>query len=122
MSPMTNLIVIGSRGAVPITALIDTGFDEYVCLPIRLAVTLGLELIGTQEIELADGTQKDELVFAGSVRFLGRTRKVRISLTQSEEALVGTGLLADCRLTIDFPTERVQITRRGPSRGKQAVS
>jgi hypothetical protein len=63
-------------------------------------------------IELADGTQKPELVFTGTVRFLGRSRRVRIFLTNSEDALVGTDLLADGRLNIDFPTGKVKLSRK----------
>ena len=112
MTPTVVLEVIGSRGQTPLTAIIDTGFDDELCLPIPLAVTLGLSLIGTEDVELADGTQKRELVFAGSVRFLDQIRPVRIFLTESEDALVGTRLLNDCRLNIDFPTGKVKISRK----------
>jgi clan AA aspartic protease len=112
MTPTVDLRLIGSRGPVAITAMIDTGFDGHLCLPIRLAVTLGLVLSGRQLVELADGTQKQELVFSGTIRFLGRKRKVRIYLTNSEDALVGNRLLADCRLSIDFPTGKVKLARK----------
>src|SRR5947207_13742781 len=95
MTPKVDLEVIGSRGPVGVTAILDTGFDDDLCLPTEVAVTLGLPLIGKEIVELADGTQRWELVFSGSVRFLGRTRRVRIVLTDSEDALVGTGLLSD---------------------------
>lgn len=121
MTPMVDLKVVGSRGPVSVTAILDTGFDDHLCLPTRLAVTLGLVLIGKETVELADGTQKQELVFSGSVQFLGRTRKVRIFLTDSEDALVGTELLADCRLTIDFPTGKVKLTRKPPSSSQRGA-
>jgi clan AA aspartic protease len=111
MTPTVGLEVIGVRGPVAIKAVIDTGFDGELCLPTKLAVTLGLVLVGKQAVELADGSHKWELVFSGSVRFLGRRRKVSIYLTDSEDALLGTRLLADCRLTIDFPNGTVRVTR-----------
>lgn len=100
MSHDTDLEVIGTRG------------PGDLCLPITLAVPLGLVFIDRQIIELADGTRKREPVFAGSVRLLNKTRKVRVFLTDSEDALVGTRLLSDCRLTIDFPTGKVMLTRK----------
>jgi clan AA aspartic protease len=112
MTPLVDLEVIGPRGPLAIAAILDTGFDGHLCLPVRLAVALGLTLIDRRMIELADGTQKWELVFSGVVRFLGKTRKVRIYLTESEDALVGTELLSDCRLSIDFTTGKVMLTRR----------
>jgi len=45
MTPTANLDVSGSRGSIRITAIIDTGFDGYVCLPTSVAVQLGLELV-----------------------------------------------------------------------------
>src|SRR5438876_6942679 len=112
MTPTVELEVLGSRGPVAVTAILDTGFDDDLCLPTEVAVTLGLSLISKETVELADGTEKRELVFSGSIRFLDRTRKVRIFLTDSKDTLVGTGLLSDCRLTIDFPTGKVMLTRK----------
>jgi clan AA aspartic protease len=111
MTPKVELVAIGARRKAQVAAIVDTGFDGQLCLPISLAVTLGLLLTSVEEVELADGTRKHELVYSGSVRFLGRRRKIRIFLTNSEDALVGTELLKDCRLTIDFPTGKVQLKR-----------
>jgi hypothetical protein len=88
-------------------------------LPIRLAVQLGLELIGEQLIELADGMQRNELVFAGSVRFFGETRDVQIMLTDSEDALIGTGLLNYHPLAIEFPGGQVKVRSRPKTGGKR---
>ena len=90
MTPTADLEIMGSRASMAITAIIDTGFDGYVCLPTSIAVQLGLELVSQGSVELADGTVKTELLFAGSVQFLGGTRAVQIYLTESEDALIGT--------------------------------
>jgi clan AA aspartic protease len=119
MTPTVALEVRGSRGSMRITAIIDTGFDGYVCLPTSFAVQLGLELVSQGSVELADGTVKTELLFAGSVGFLGGTRPVQIYLTDSEDALIGTSLLADCRLLIDFRAGSVRLSRKPPRRGKR---
>jgi len=103
---------MGSRTRVPITAIIDTGFEGSICLPTVLAVRLGLELTGQTEVELADGTIRRQLVFGGSVHLLGETREVAIYLTDSDDALLGTALLDGCRLTIDFPMGKVKLVRK----------
>ncbi len=112
MSPTFDLEVMGARARVPITAIIDTGFEGDICLPTALAVSLGLELTGQIEVELADGTVKRQLVFRGSAHLLGETREVAIYLTDSDDPLLGTALLAGCRLTIDFPTCKVRLVRK----------
>jgi hypothetical protein len=74
-----------------------------------------LELTSELHVELADGTRKYQLVFAGSVRFLGETYEVHIMLTDSEDALIGTDLLELHRVSIEFPGGRVRPhTRRTP--------
>ena len=58
MTPTFSLSVGGFRREVEITAVVDTGFDDCLCLPTDLAVTLGLELFTTADVELADGSIK----------------------------------------------------------------
>jgi clan AA aspartic protease len=112
MTPTTLVEVIGSRGKAAFDAIIDTGFSGDVCLPVAVAIGLGLELVGQTSIELADGTLKSDLVFEGKVRFLGEQIDVDVYLTNRDEALIGTGLLESCRLTIDFDKNKVKIERK----------
>jgi len=100
-------------------AIVDTGFDGEICVPLDVGVTLGLELTGVRLVEYADGSQKRDLVFAGKARFLKRKRKVDISLTNGDEALIGTGLLAGCRLSVDFDTGNVRLKRKPAGSAKQ---
>jgi len=119
MTPTARIEAIGNRQTLALTAIVDTGFDGYLCLPVRLAVQLGLELIGDQLIELADGTQRKELVFAGSVGFFGATREVQIMLTNSEDALIGTSLLNHFPVTIEFPGGQVKVRTPPKTGGKR---
>ncbi len=119
MTPTVSIEVIGSRQTLAVSAIVDTGFDGDLCLPIRLAVQLGLELVGEQLIELADGMQRHELVFAGSVLFLEEAREVEIMLTKSEDALVGTNLLNHYPLAIEFPGGQVKVRTPPKTRGKR---
>jgi clan AA aspartic protease len=112
MRAIVELEVIGSKKKAKVEALIDTGFTGYVCIPVKVARDLGLELCGEEEYELANGQWITQFLFKGQVRFLGKTLDVQLSLTNSEMAQVGVLLLADCRLTIDFPSERVKVSRR----------
>jgi clan AA aspartic protease len=114
MTPQVDVVVGGTRGNVQVKACLDTGFDGDICVPTEVAVTLGLELIGCEPIELADGSRKPELVFKGYAILLGKKRVVEILLTDSEESLVGTGLLAECRLSIDFSTGKVRLAHKPP--------
>ena len=91
-----------------VDAVIDTGFDGDLCLPIQIGIQLGLELKDVTRIELADGTIKQEMVFAGIARW-GRQRKVvNILLTESEDALVGMNLLSYLELDVVNRTVRLR--------------
>jgi clan AA aspartic protease len=109
---MVDLEVIGSKQKVKVNALLDTGFAGYVCIPVKIAQELGLELCGSVETELADGQWVNSLVFNGQVHFLGATQHVEIIVSNSETSQVGVLLLSDCRLSIDFPTNKVRLTRK----------
>ncbi|SRR6266446_2223595 len=114
MTPKTAVRVGGIRRTVTLEAIIDTGFDGAICVSLDVGVTLGLELVGNDLVELADGSHKEILLFAGKVRLLKRTQLVEMSITNGEEALIGTALLAGCRFSADFDTGKVRLKRKPP--------
>jgi hypothetical protein len=67
MTPIAHIDAIGARQTIELIAIVDTGFDGDLCIPTRVAVQLGPELTGELDVELADGTRRKQLVFAGSV-------------------------------------------------------
>ena len=103
--PRVSLTIDG----LTIDAVINTGFDSDLCLPLQLAIQLGLRLKEVTTVELADGTRKRELVFSGSVRFGDKVKDARIMITESEDALIGTGMLSEYILKIDFKRKEVVI-------------
>ncbi|MBC8248802.1 MAG: clan AA aspartic protease [Anaerolineales bacterium] len=107
-----EISVAGARQEMTLLALVDTGFDGWVCLPMPIAIQLGLELFGLQVVELGDGSEIEELVFRGEVIFNQKRRDVDITLTNSADALLGTGLLEDSVLTIDFVERTVEIVQK----------
>ena len=84
-TPTLVLKVIGKGGVeATVEGILDTGFDGFLCLPIPLTVSLGLELIDVTRTELADGSiAEDELVFAGRAEWDGAVMDVDILLTRS---------------------------------------
>ena len=102
LHPRVRLIVKGLRKSLRIDPIIDTGFDGYLCLPVKTAVQLGLELYGESRVELADGSKKNELSFLGSVLWQDQERPARIFLTDSKDALIGNGLFQGQKLSINY--------------------
>lgn len=104
---MFEVSLVGSRGQFGVFAVVDTGFSGAVCLPVKLAIQFGLELISEVPVEYADGTKKAELVFTGEIVWDGRSREVEVYLTRGEEVLIGKQLFEDGVLEIDYPRGNV---------------
>ncbi|MDZ7290190.1 MAG: hypothetical protein ONB44_23925 [candidate division KSB1 bacterium] len=107
--PRIKLTVKGNRKSININPVIDTGFNGYLSLPVAIAIPLGLELKGEVPVELADGSMKKELTFRGSVVWQGLEYDIDIFLTESVDALLGSGLLQGQRLTIGYANRSVTI-------------
>jgi clan AA aspartic protease len=113
-NPKVKIAVGGSRMQVEVEALIDTGFNGYIILPSLIATRLGLELTSVTWVELADGSVIRNSVFSGHTTFGGQSQEVEIMMTDSDEALIGTALLSNYKLTIDFVNRTVEITESQP--------
>lgn len=109
-SPIIKVNLIGTKSQAMIEGILDTGFDGYLCLPLTIAVPLGLELIDAADSELADGTiVEDEPVFAGKVEWNGEIMDVEILRTKSSKVLIGTSLLKGTEVQLNFATSEVFI-------------
>jgi len=112
MTPRFDVEVIGSRGALVVSTIVDTGFNGELCLLVDLAITLGFELIDQVLVEFADGRRERQFVFSGLVRFLGEEKPVDLFVSNSDDTLIGTDLLSDCTLFVDFTTGETRIEKK----------
>jgi clan AA aspartic protease len=112
-SPIIETRVIGSRAEIAIEGVLDTGFDGYLCLPITTAVSLGLELIKLENSELADGTiLEDEPVFSGKMEWNENIIDVDIVLTKSADTRLGTALLREMEVRLNYSTKEVVVEKK----------
>lgn len=112
MRLLVELEAGGLKRKVKIEALVDTGFSGYVCLPMEIAKDLGLVLSGDEKFELANGQWVTQVTFQGYVIFLGKRQDVEIIVGDSPMPQIGLSLLADCRISIDFTSNKVRLTRK----------
>lgn len=112
-TPMLKVRILGDRSEAMIEGILDTGFDGALCLPITKAVSLGLELVDVWTSELADGTiLEDEPIFSGKMEWDGEILKTRIVLTKSADCLLGTALLREMEVRLNYATKKVSIEKR----------
>jgi clan AA aspartic protease len=107
--PRIKLTVKGNRKAIGVEPIVDTGFDGYLSLPVAVAIHLGLELKGRVPVEFADGSMKNELTFQGTVVLQGHEYQIEIFLTESKDALLGSGMRQGQKLDIDYANRVVTI-------------
>jgi clan AA aspartic protease len=112
LAAYAEIEVIGLRERQRLPAIVDTGYDGFLCLPVEIAVGLGLELSGSQWVQYADGRIERELVFRGRVAFLDEEREVDIHITEAPETLFGLAMLQGYRLILDGDTHQVQFKRK----------
>ncbi len=105
--PVIPLSLIGYSGtANEVKAVVDTGFDGELTLPMELILRLGYARIGTVGATLADGSNVETEFFAGHVSWHGVRRAVAV-LAAEGTPLVGMELLAGSRLTVDAEPDGV---------------
>ena len=116
--PLLRLTLTG----VPDEALatIDTGFNGELLISQRDAKSLGIETTGlTEDVVLGDGSEIEAKKGRATIDWFGVPKRVVVFITADAQAstlsadepvaLVGTRLLADDILEINFPAQTVAI-------------
>jgi clan AA aspartic protease len=93
-------------------AIIDTGFNGELELPNRLRSRVNAEFVARATSLLAANQRIEEDVFLVDFPFDGRIVRVQATLADGGEILIGTGMLSDYRLSVDFPESEVVIEKR----------
>lgn len=93
LEAVVRLVVQGSSGITrEIDAVVDTGFNGFLTLPVALAEELGLTRFGFGSARLADGTEAKFDVHTVEVEWDGQMRYIKPYATGSKP-LIGMQLL-----------------------------
>jgi predicted aspartyl protease len=91
--------------------VVDTGYNGDFELPSGLREVLAPVAIGTMVSNLAAGMTVEEDYFSVVVPFDGEMVEAEVTFVEGDEILLGTHLLRNHRLTIDFTAGTVLIER-----------
>jgi clan AA aspartic protease len=109
--PVVHITLLSTKGrAGSFPAVIDTGFNGTLSLPEPLIRRMGWRWIGYESYEIATGDVVREKVFVGRIRWFGQVQEVDVVASHAKDILIGTRLLEDHRLLIDFRKNRVTIS------------
>ena len=84
-----------------VEAIIDTGFTGALLLPESAVHELGLRSARAERVTLADGRSIRANVHAARILWHGQPLDARVQ-TLGSYPIIGTALLVNCRLTIDW--------------------
>lgn len=90
-------------------AIIDTGFNCELELPERLRSHVNARFVGRATSLLAANQRIEEDVFLVDFPFDGWMVRVQATFVDGGEVLIGTRMLRDCQLQIDFPARTVSV-------------
>ena len=92
-------IIDGSGQSQPIDAIIDTGFSEYLSMPVAAVARLGLPWLIRHPTELIDGQFVPVDIFSATVIWNGSPRMINVQAL-GKHTLIGMALLAGHDLAI----------------------
>ena len=92
-------------------AIIDTGFNGQLELPERLRSFANAQFVGRATSLLAANQRIEEDVFLVDFPFDDRIVRSQATFADGDTILIGTGMLRNYRLYIDFPAQVVAIEK-----------
>lgn len=113
--PVVPIYLILRKRPTRFSAVIDTGFNGYLSVPRRLLSHSAWQAIGAEKFEIATGAIVEQAIYLGEAVFDGKRNPVYSVATEANDILIGTKLLHEKVLEIDFQTKRVMI--RSPRKG-----
>jgi clan AA aspartic protease len=112
LSPIVSLTLLSEKDEeINIPTMVDTGYNGELILPESKIHKLNLEYVGTIDGELANGELIEMKLFKGRLQWIGGIVEVAIGSTESESPLLGTLLLTDCELHVNFRNGAVEISK-----------
>ena len=94
-------LCLGEGTDLTINFVVDTGFNSYLTLPPDAVAAMRLPLESMITARLADGSQSQIAIHLAKIRWDGREQFVTV-LATGTKPLLGTALLQDFRLMVEF--------------------
>ena len=92
-------------------AIIDTGFNGELELPEQLRSQVNAQFVGRAASLLAANQRIEEDVYLVDFAFGGQTVRAEATFVEGGEILLGTRMMREYRLQIDFPARAVAIEK-----------
>lgn len=98
---ITVSVLALNQTATTVDAVIDTGFNGFLTLPLPQIARLQFPYEGTMRVELGNGQEVELDMFSGTMLWEGQVREGLV-LAAEGSPLVGMGLREGSRLCLDI--------------------
>jgi clan AA aspartic protease len=98
---MELLFCLPGGSELAIECVVDTGFEGFLTLPLTVVAELNLPYAGRIDASLADSSNVSTEVYWATILWGGVEREITV-LGLGHRPLIGTALLEDHHLSIDF--------------------
>ncbi|MFQ5633652.1 MAG: hypothetical protein ACE5I1_33220 [bacterium] len=107
--PYITLDLAGKNSSEILQFLVDTGFDGDVGIHYSKAFQMKLPFHDVIRVDYADGESRLELVCRASINWGGEKRVVNVVLSYDDQPAIGTNLLKDCVMVMNFANGELTI-------------
>jgi clan AA aspartic protease len=98
---MGVILLPPQRSSIEIECVVDTGFEGFLTLPTYIIADLGLPYLININANLANNSSVETDVYLATIVWNSIQRDVAV-LAMGRRPLIGTALLEDYHLSIDF--------------------
>ena len=99
-----------SSGGETVEAWVDTAFDGHFVFAMPLIEELGLETLVETDAILADGTQVTLETYVAYIEWFGVVIPLQVVANDGKFPLLGTALLIERRLLIDYVNRSLELS------------
>ena len=94
-----------------IECVIDTGFNGSFLFPRKFVEDNSMRFVGKEEITMVEENTIFIETALAEVNWLGKDFSIQILVSENNECLIGTQMLIDSKLEIDYKNLTVKITK-----------
>jgi len=109
--PKIDIAIISGNETYNLKALVDSGFDSDLGLNYKYADLFHLEIEDYILVEYANGKFEEEISCTGYIYWFNKVKKIQIILSEDEEPTIGTRLLQNSIVTMDFIKNLITIAK-----------
>lgn len=106
------VVSVGFSNQAEVEFLIDTGFNGFLCLPRSILTDLNLQVMTSTMISGVGNYQEEYDVVYANIVWMGEViNKVLVLVNDGDDYLLGTALLENKELYINYKTGEVVINQ-----------